>query len=715
VSRRVEETLGRFGRLGLWTADHRGAVALGWLVIALGLGGLAPFAEHALSGAGWVAVGSQSDREAKLVDRYFPGQGSYALYAVVRADAGLQSPAGRETTARVEQVMEESSAVRNVMPIQASADGRTGIVEGLTARSPEGMVRAAEDIEGPLADAAAPGTTVRLTGPAAMWADFNTNNKQAMMKSEALSWPLTLVLLVIAFGTLVAAGLPLLLTMVGLASAAGVLFIGAQFTDISIWAMNFALMFAIALGIDYALFVVVRFREALAGGVDARTATGVAMETAGKAVFTSGLAVFAALMAVALVPSPTFQTVPLGIALSVVFVLAASLTLLPAVLSKLGSRVNRLPIPRLAHGSLRGRSDGYARWGERVWRRPLLYGAIAAGVLALLAAPALALRTGMPSILVVPKDASSREGYELVRNGFGPGFFAQLQVVTPESELSGVQAAMRADPGIASVGSAQTSDGVALVSAIPEAAPSTSELSRTIDRVRDELPANAVVGGAAAENHDLESALRSRTPLVYGVVLVIGFLLLLGLLRAPLISAAAVATNVLATAAALGVGKLIFQDGNLESVLRFHSQGFVDAWAPVFFFAIVFALAMDYTVFLLATVKEHYGETGDARRAAIAGLAHTGRVINAAGGVMVVVFLTFALSGPIPPKEMGVVLAVAVLLDATLIRLVLLPVALRLLGTWAWWIPGWLDRILPEVNLSHGSSREGPALEGRTA
>jgi RND superfamily putative drug exporter len=252
------------------------------------------------------------------------------------------------------------------------------------------------------------------------------------------------------------------------------------------------------------------------------------------------------------------------------------------------------------------------------------------------------------------------------------------------------------------------------VTAIPDAAPSTPELARTIDRVRAELPPQAVVGGAAAENHDLEGALKSRTPLVYGAVLVIGFLLLLGLLRAPLISAAAVVTNVLATGAALGVGKLVFQDGHLESLLRFHSQGFVDAWAPVFFFAMVFALAMDYTVFLLATVKEHFAETGDARQAAIAGLARTGRLINAAGGVMVVVFLTFALSGPIPPKEMGVVLAVAVLVDATLIRLVLLPVALRLLGPRAWWIPAWLDRILPKVNLGHGGPSKVPALGVRT-
>jgi putative drug exporter of the RND superfamily len=167
--------------------------------------------------------------------------------------------------------------------------------------------------------------------------------------------------------------------------------------------------------------------------------------------------------------------------------------------------------------------------------------------------------------------------------------------------------------------------------------------------------------------------------------------------------------SVLATGAALGVAKLVFQDGHLESLLRFQSQGFVDAWAPVFFFAMVFALAMDYTVFLLATVKEHFDKSGDARQATIAGLGQSGRMINAAGGVMVVVFLTFALSGPIPPKEMGVVLAVAVLLDATLIRLVLLPVALRLLGARAWWIPGWLDRLLPEVNLRHGMP-ETPAV-----
>ena len=211
-----------------------------------------------------------------------------------------------------------------------------------------------------------------------------------------------------------------------------------------------------------------------------------------------------------------------------------------------------------------------------------------------------------------------------------------------------------------------------------------------------------LVGGAVAENHDLEAALAAKTPLVIGVVLVLGFLLLLVALQAPLIAALGVATNLLATGAAFGVGRLIFQDGRWTGLLGYESQGFLDAWAPVFFFAMIFAISMDYTVFLLASAKEHYDRTGDPREAAIGGLAHSGRVIFAAAAVMVAVFFTFALSGPLPPKEMGVILGIAVLLDAMLIRLVLMPTLLRVFGHRAWALPRWLDRILPNVSFGHG-------------
>ena len=257
------------------------------------------------------------------------------------------------------------------------------------------MVEAAGRLKARLARLSSP-ITVRLTGPAAMWSDFNHANKAAMMKSEALSWPLTLTLLVLAFGTLMAAGLPLLLTMAGLIGAGGLLFISGLLFDVSIWAMNFAMMFSIALGIDYALFIVVRFRGALAQGLSPRDATVHTMATAGKAVLASGLTVIAALLAVMLVPVPTFRSVPLGIVLAVLSVLAATLTLLPAALSALGHRINggRIRLRRAADH----RSERFAAWGRRLWARPLPYGAAAVVILLLLAAPALGLRTGMPTI-----------------------------------------------------------------------------------------------------------------------------------------------------------------------------------------------------------------------------------------------------------------------------------------------------------------------------
>ncbi|HSD82105.1 MAG TPA: MMPL family transporter, partial [Solirubrobacteraceae bacterium] len=222
-----------------------------------------------------------------------------------------------------------------------------------------------------------------------------------------------------------------------------------------------------------------------------------------------------------------------------------------------------------------------------------------------------------------------------------------------------------------------------------------------IDRLRAELPAGTLVGGPVAENHDLETALSDKTPLVIGVVMALGFLLLLVALQAPVIAAVGVVTNLLATGAAFGVAKLVFEDGHLSGLLGFDPQGFLDAWGPVFFFAMIFAISMDYTVFLLSSAKEHWDRSGDARDAMVGGMAHSGRVIFAAAGVMVAVFFTFALSGPLPPKEMGVILGVAVLLDAALVRLLLVPVALRLLGRAAWWLPRPLDRILPDVRFGH--------------
>jgi RND superfamily putative drug exporter len=240
-----------------------------------------------------------------------------------------------------------------------------------------------------------------------------------------------------------------------------------------------------------------------------------------------------------------------------------------------------------------------------------------------------------------------------------------------------------------------------MMQAIPSVDPSDASMNDILSRLRENVPADALVGGAPAENIDLQTALNDWFPVIVAVILTLGFLLLLIALRAPVIALLGTLVSLLSTAAAFGVAKLIFQDGHGAGLLGFEPQGFLDGWGPVFFFAMIFAIAMDYTVFLLATAKEHYEKSGDPRSAQIDGLAYSGRIIFAAAAVMVAVFFTFALADPLPPKEMGIILGVAVLLDATLIRLVLLPVLLRITGHGAWWTPRWLNRILPNISFSH--------------
>ncbi len=699
--------VGPIGRLGRFTATHVRAVVLSWVAIAVVFGAFAPRVETALSGAGWQANGSQSVQARAVIQKHFAGQSSGALMVVVHS-AGLtaSAPAFSAAVTRVERILRSDPAIAAVMPprpgVSLSRDGHTAIVMGGAARTPTQMVSAADRLKGRLHAAGAAGVTVNATGASAMWSDFNTANRTAMMRSELFSWPVTLLILVLAFGSLVAAGLPLMLTITGLVASAGVLFLGTQLADISIWAMNFALMFALALGIDYALFIVARFRGALFGSnLSPIEATAVTMDTAGKAVLFSGVTVLISLTAVMLVPSPAFRSMALGIMVSVAFVLAAALTLLPAVLAWLGPRVDRLSLRWVHSGE--HRSPRFAAWAELLGRHPLAFGGAALAILLILAAPIVGLRTGMPSIKVVPPGDTSRVGYTQVAQAFGPGSPGALQVVVPAAERTQAAGVLTPDRGIATVMPAQVegSGRLALIQAIPNTDPSSRTIGATIDRVRANLPAGAMVGGATAENHDLETALARATPRVIGVVLALGFLLLLVALQAPVIALVGVLTNLLATGAAFGVARLIFQNGHGASLLGFQPQGFLDAWGPVFFFAMIFAIAMDYTVFLLASAKEHHDRSGDPREAMIGGVAHSGRVILAAAAVMVAVFFTFALSGPLPPKEMGVILGVAVLLDALLVRLILIPVALRLLGPWAWWLPRWADRFLPDVTFGH--------------
>jgi len=709
---------GLFARLGTWTGSHLRPVLLAWVVVVVLFGVFAPKVESALAGAGWTASTSQSVHAREVVQRDFAGLGSSALQVVVvdRAAPIAHDPSAQTTITRVESMLRANKDVSTVVPprpgMSISANGHTAVVTAGAAASTNQMVAAATHLAGPLSHLGNGHVEVTLTGDSALWADFNSANHSAMMRSEMLSWPVTMAILVVAFGSLVAAGLPLMLTMAGLLVAAGALVLVNHLTPVSIWALNFALMFSLALGIDYALFLVVRFRAALerrgaqpGDRAAAAAAAGETLATAGKAVTFSALTVLASLASILVVPSPAFRSMALGIMLSVVAVLAATLTLLPAVLGKLGTRVSSARVrlrrgqPETVHGHrLEQRLHA---WGRFLWAHPWPAALAGVGVLLLAASPVLGLRTSMPSITIIPASANARVGYDQVSSAFGPGFPGTLQVLVPAgAQARGLEAA-RHTAGVAAALPGPTHDGWTLDQVVPKSGPSSVATGATIERLRSALPRGSLVGGAAAENFDLEQALASRTPLVFGMLAGLGFLLLLVALGAPLVAFAGVVVTGLSVAGAFGVARLIFQNGDLSGLLHFTPQGFVDAWAPLFFGAMVFGVAMDYTLFLLSAAKEQYETHADPERSMVGSVKTSGRVVVSAAAIMVAVFLTFALSGPLAPKEMGVILAVAVALDAVVARLVLLPAVLRLSRHAAWHQPRWLARILPTVRFAH--------------
>ena len=691
-------------RLGRWAHGHRKLVVTVWAVITVAMGVFAPRLEHALSGAMWEVKGSESLAAREVIDEQFGGLSSQSAAVVVHSDTlTFESPEFQQAITDAVAVLASEPAWGPAMPAQPGMDGKTAMIQAGALVDPTEAVRAAERIHdeiGALSTTDDGGDiTVALTGSPAFWGDFNAVNREGMMKAEILTWPVTAVILVLAFGTLAAAGLPLVLTAAGLITSMGILFGITQFTDLSIWTFNFAMMFALALGIDYALFIVTRYRAALhAFPDDPQHAAGIAMDTAGKAVLFSGITVLISLSAVLLVPIPAFQSMSAGMMLSVTFVLLAALTLLPALL---GPGIDKFALPWKGTGD--HRSHRFEAFATKVHKRRVL-AAVGSVVLLLgLASPVLNLETGMPSITMLPEDEQARQGYDFLAASFGPGGPGPIQVIVPaDGDAEATAAAVTATEGIAmAFPPAPGMQGASMIQAVGMYDPSSKEAIDLIGTLRDVVPAGVLVGGPVAENHDLDHTLRDKAPLVMGVVLVLGFVLLIVALQALLVALLGVLFNLLSVGAAFGVGALAFQHGHLAGLMNFESQGYLTSWAPLFFFTLVFAISMDYTVFLLASTREHFERSGDPDEAVIGSVAHTGRPIIAAAGIMVAVFYTFAIAGTLPMKEMGVILGTAVLLDALIVRLVLLPAALHLVGTKAWWLPRWVDKVLPDVRFAH--------------
>ena len=472
-----------------------------------------------------------------------------------------------------------------------------------------------------------------MTGEWPVWSDFNNSNEQALHKAELFSGLPTMLLLFVAFGSAIAAGLPPLLAVAGIAVGFAGLHLATSFTALSVWSTNFSMMIGLAVGIDYCLFIVSRYREEREDGKDAAEAMASTLDTAGKAVFLSALTVVLSLSAVFLVPVMVFRSMALGMIFSVVAVADAAFTLLPAVLVALGDRV-------LVARDHQVPDRAAVRQCQRTASRP--------------SRPHRCRRTGVVDARIVS--------------------------------------------------ATNTASRRTVVRIIPATAVDDARTSELIARLRTSIPAaapSALVGGPAAQNYDLTGVLTSRAPIAIAVITIVAFMLLLIVLRSLALAISSILLNFISVGAAFGFASLVFQHGFGARLIGIHPQGFVDAWAPLFFFALLFGLSMDYQLFLLATIREQYETTGDTQLAITDCIARTGRPITNAALIMIVVFIAFGITGPIPPTELGVTLALAVLLDATIVKMMLVPSLMKLLGERNWWIPQWLDKHLPHVHFSH--------------
>src|SRR5450631_1210643 len=695
-----------FSRLAAWSARHRRGVIASWLVLAFAAAPLALTLNGALSGAGWEAQGSTAQQVRDELRRDFPALGAENPVVVYRQATPIASdPAGLRALVVSLGRAPGARSLADPLSMPAAAgliahDGRTAIVPV--------QVAVHSDADRPIAAGALgdyvrglhlqQGARAEVTGEWPVWSDFNKVNESALHKAELLSGLPSLVLLFLAFGAVVAAGLPLLLAIAGIAVGWAILHLLTGVMPLSVWAMNFSMMIGLAVGIDYSLFIVSRYREERVEGKDALTAIENTMSTAGKAVFLSALTVVMALAAVFLVPVMVFRSMALGMILSVVAVALASLTLLPALLVALGDRV--LVRKNTEDADITAESR-WQRWTGIALRRPAAVLAIGLVVIGALIVPAFGMHLGMPGAKVVDKGNTSRDGYDMLVSAFGPGAAAPAFVTTAAADAATVVRIATTVPGVvdARVVTAPAATGRVVVRVTGSTAVDDSRTATLVNTLRSRISSavpTAQVGGPATQNRDLTAVLVGRAPYAIGLILIVAFLLLLIVFRSLVVAITSILMNLLTVGAAFGFATLVFQHGFGTGLLGIEHQPFVDAWAPLFFFALLFGLSMDYQLFLLAAIRERYEATGDTKRAIAEGIARTGRPITNAALIMIIVFIAFGITGPIPPTELGLTLAMAVLLDATVVRVMLVPATMALLGERNWYVPKWLERILPD-------------------
>jgi putative drug exporter of the RND superfamily len=699
----------RLARLADVAYRRRGRMVIGWIV--------AMIAAFALSGAlagkfhaDYSTPGSESKQASQLIEQRFGGYSGSTIDVVWKANQSATAPPVKRKIDSFFAKASKLDGVGRAQPIRVAPGGKIAATGLLLTKQPWDISsNTGKDLIS-LADATSGnGLEVKLGGGPIQQAESSNGPEGVGLLGAA-------IVLLIAFGSIVAAGLPIAVALFGLGISSALIGLLAGVIDVPDWSTAIAGLIGIGVGVDYALLVLTRFRTALDAGKDAHDAVVEAVSTAGRSVIIAGSTVVIAMLGLFFVRISYMYGVALAASIAVLIVMSAAITLLPALLGFAGSKVDRLRIPFLGRRKLHEQGESPAfRWAHMVQRHPWVAALSASAVLLALAAPALGMRLGFPDAGNDAPGKMTRQSYDLLSEGFGPGANGPLLVAAElpnrasAQKLGALVNEASNDPGVATVVPPQLnrSGDAAIVTVIPKTGPQSEQTSNLVTRLRSQMIPRALgasgiraeVGGTTASFQDQSDYLKNRLPLFIAGIVGLSFLLLLFAFHSPLISLKAGIMNLLSIGASYGVMTLAAKGGTVGAWVGIDHEVPIAPFMPVIMFAILFGLSMDYEVFLISRIREEFVKDGNTTRAVADGLAKTARVITAAAAIMIVVFLAFLTASDVFLKLLGIGMATAIFVDATIVRMVLVPAVMQLLGPRNWWIPAWLERALPSLDV----------------
>jgi RND superfamily putative drug exporter len=719
-------------RYATWITGHRKTAIAGWVLALVSIGAIglsvgADFTED------FSLPASDSQEAFDLLEERFPAQSGETATIVYKAGAGVEAKPVRQ---RMEGVFAEVGKRPHVQEVidpygpggkaEIAADGEIAFatvqfdepIEELEAGEAKAVMDVALAASGPGLQVAMGGQPIEEVRAEEEGADF----------TFAVGLMAAVVVLLLTFGSLVAMGLPIVSALFALGVGLSLVTLGTHVFPTANFAPTLAAMIGLGVGVDYALFILTRFRNGLDEGLEPRPAAIAAIDTAGRAVLFAGTTVIIALMGMLLLGLSFLYGVATAAAFAVLMTMTAALTLLPALLTIAGRRIDRLRVPGLGRREPSTAEDTrWFRWSREIQRRPVPAALLSGALLLALCIPTLSLRLGSDDAGTDPAGSTTREAYDLLAEGFGPGFNGPLQIVAAlpgdgeAGALNDLRSQLEREEGVAGTTPVELNPAgdTGLFQVYPTTSPQSEATTVLLDRIRNELVppleretgARVHVGGITAIFEDFGAAIAAKLPLFIGVVVLLSALLLMTVFRSVLVPLKAICMNLLSIGAAFGLVVAVFQWGWGASLIGVDSTGPIVSFFPIFLFAIIFGLSMDYEVFLMSRIHEEWEHKRDATLAVTRGLALTGRVITAAAAIMITVFASFMIGEDRIIKLFGLGLSAAVFIDAVIIRTVLVPSLMQLFGRRAWWLPDWLDRILPRLHVEPSEGDPAPTGE----